>query len=515
MAACRRILRDGMLLSRLSSKAARNVTCWKTPRLAYCTPATPATPAVTSTESSTHPVVELPGEDDFKERFIPISRRSMMRNLLQEEKFLTDDEKGKFEEFAVRLDTAITNHYHSVLLELKTLFDPVNPDKDTKATRQYQRRERLDSEFWLLQKLAHVMQRANFHELPKHVVETALKEHTAEEGVKVSVNPDRYDVLRYWALGRETPVPKVPLYKKVINSMVKRYTKNKEDKKPMDFYKRIVVAVRPKTEQKLLLKMFKEVPVKALEQLLPDGKIQMTVLDKYILGTSIGLGAIAVLIKTISFMAHIQLQWTFLVFSVTAIIGLQAWTSYKNRHNRYLAQLSRMLYFKNVANNRGLLTLLVDRAEDELFKEAMLTYSFLLTQRPPSHLEVGTATGPSVVTPVKPGGISNSMLDQNVENWIYEKTGENIEFDSGEARQLLESFGVITESEDNLLSVHPLDAALRNLPSRPFSLVTKVDDFDIELEEGFEKEYYDRESVYKEDEKRSEDQIPDLPKKDT
>jgi hypothetical protein len=43
-----------------------------------------------------------------------------------------------------------------------------------------------------------------------------------------------------------------------------------------------------------------------------------------------------------------------------------------------------MLYFKNIANNRGLLTLLVDRAEDELFKKLALTYSFLLANRPPS-----------------------------------------------------------------------------------------------------------------------------------
>ncbi|XP_070574302.1 transmembrane protein 143-like [Ptychodera flava] len=507
MAAYSRLLGRGMLLARSSSGIARNLqaTCLQSTRATFCssttsTPITTQQTASSSSEASTHPVMELPSEDSYRERFIPISRRSLMRNLLQEEKFLSESEKSKFEDFAIGLDTAITNHYHTVLMDLKTLFDPINPDKDTVATREWKRRERLDNEFWLLQKLGHVMEKANFHELAKAVVEAALNEHTAEEGVKVSVDPDRYDVLRYWALGRETPVIVHPWYTKLVKGAIKRYKKETEDKKPMDYYKRVVVAVRPKTEQKLILKMFKEVPVKALEQLLPDGKIKMTVLDKYILGTSIGLGALAVLIKTVSLMAHVQLQWTFLLMSVTAVIGIQAWTSYKNRHNRYLAQLSRMLYFKNVANNRGLLTLLVDRAEDELFKEVMLTYTFLLTQRPPSYLEQGG----SAVSPTKPGGITSFALEQKVSDWVYEKTGANLEFDSSESNQLLQSYGILTEDEDHLLSVHPMDAALRNLPSRPPSLVTKVEEFDLDLEEGFERHYFDRENVYKEEEKRSE-----------
>ena len=50
----------------------------------------------------------------------------------------------------------------------------------------------------------------------------------------------------------------------------------------------------------------------------------------------------------------------------------------------YLTDVNRTLYYNNIANNRGLLALLVDRAEDELFKEALLAYTFLLTHRQPS-----------------------------------------------------------------------------------------------------------------------------------
>ena len=38
---------------------------------------------------------------------------------MEQEKFFNDEEKKKFEEFALALDSAIVNKYHGVLQELK------------------------------------------------------------------------------------------------------------------------------------------------------------------------------------------------------------------------------------------------------------------------------------------------------------------------------------------------------------------------------------------------------------
>ena len=71
--------------------------------------------------------------------------------------------------------------------QFQSLFDPINPDKDTIKTRQWNRRERLDNEFWLMQKLAMVMERANFHEVPRSVIDQAMAEHvSSKEKVIVS-----------------------------------------------------------------------------------------------------------------------------------------------------------------------------------------------------------------------------------------------------------------------------------------------------------------------------------------
>lgn len=55
----------------------------------------------------------------FRERFIPITRRSIVRHLIEEKDFLSEDEKKKYEDFALALDSAIVNKYHGILQELK------------------------------------------------------------------------------------------------------------------------------------------------------------------------------------------------------------------------------------------------------------------------------------------------------------------------------------------------------------------------------------------------------------
>lgn len=197
--------------------------------------------------------------------------------------------------------------------------------------------------------------------------------------IQVSVDMDKYDILRFWALGKETPPVSTTFLQRLVNRI-----RGQKPPTPLTYYKRVVVAVRLKKDQKLILKSFKEVPVNALEMLLPDGKVTMSKLDKGVITTSAAIAFAGILAKIVTALADLNVDWTLVFTGVTGFVGIRSWTVYKNRRNAYMVDLSRMLYFKNIANNRGLLTLLVDRAEDESFKEALLVYSFLLTQRPPS-----------------------------------------------------------------------------------------------------------------------------------
>lgn len=168
---------------------------------------------------------------------------------------------------------------------------------------------------------------------------------------------------------------KLPWYKAL-------FLRKNEVPKPKMYYKRVVVAIRLKRDQKLLLKSFKEIPVSALEMLVPEGKIKIDKLDKGIIAVSLSCALIGVIAKIVTVLATMNVDFTLIGTAVGGLIAARGWNMYKNKRNRYLVDLSRLLYFKNVANNRGLLALLVDRAEDESFKEALLAYSFLLANRP-------------------------------------------------------------------------------------------------------------------------------------
>lgn len=445
-------------------------------------------------EKAEAPVLAVEDEENlYKERYIPITRKSIIRQLMEEEYFLNDEEKKMFESFAVGLDTAIVNKYHGVLQDIKVLFDPINPDKDTVQTRKVTRRERLDNEFWLLQKLGDILEKANFHELSEATVNKALNEHDVSEGVRIKVDREKFDVIRIWALGKEIPEVSAPWYQKLI--FWKKASPPKKNEPA--YYKRVVVAIRLKGNQKLLLKAFKEVPTTNLEMLIPDGQIIISTYDKNMILVTAGVALASILAKGVTVLAQLHVDWPLIITMVTGFVGVRAFAVYKNRRNAYLADLNRLLYFKNVANNRGLLALVVDRAEDESFKEALLTYTFLLSNRSPS---VRLAASKTQLT-AELGNLTELQLEKKIEEWVMKKSGAGIEFDSTEAIKLLKDFGILSISQDKL-NVLPLDAAKRNLPQQPQSLVDRR--MEEDLIEGYDRDYFlEKEDHYKEEEEKS------------
>lgn len=67
------------------------------------------------------------------------------------------------------------------------MFDPINPDKDTVAQLQLSGHERREKEFWLLQRLSQMMEKANFYEVPDSELRKKLIQHETSEKVKVGV----------------------------------------------------------------------------------------------------------------------------------------------------------------------------------------------------------------------------------------------------------------------------------------------------------------------------------------
>lgn len=232
--------------------------------------------------------------------------------------------------------------------------------------------------------------------------------------------------------------------------------------------------------------------------LLPEGRILMSKYDKSVITAMVVFGGLSALAKAVTYLASMNVNAMLWITGLTGVVGVNALTRYKNKRNAYLADLNRMLYFKNIANNRGLITLLVDRAEDESFKEALLVYTFLLTNRSPS----SRAKASKALVPAELGGLTDVQLERRIEEWVQVKTGvKKLEFDSSEALKLLKHFGIVSEANEKL-HVLPLDAAMRNLPQEPRSLVARSEDGDTT--EGYDRnEFLETEQQYKEEEKKA------------
>ena len=142
-------------------------------------------------------------------------------------------------------------------------------------------------------------------------------------------------------------------------------------------YKRVIVAARRKGNMKLLIKAFKDIPCENLEFLLPDGKIKMGKLDKIRLAVQSSALMLFIFLTTITSLADLKLEMSLVLAFTFALILARNLAVYKNMRNRYVLDMSQTLYFKSVANNHALLTLIIDRAEDEIYKSALLLYAVL------------------------------------------------------------------------------------------------------------------------------------------
>jgi len=103
--------------------------------------------------------------------------------------------------------------------------------------------------------------------------------------------------------------------------------------------------------------------------------------------------------------------------------------------------LAQNLYFHAMADNRGVMTLLADRAAEEDLKEEMLLYGVLAKER----VNVGDLR----------------QIDEAIELYLKETFAIDVNFDVDDALQRLKAEGIVNELSDGTLqTLPPREAAL-------------------------------------------------------
>jgi len=372
---------------------------------------------------------------DYQEWYIPLTRRHLVKALLDDHALNFGDgaTQAQMKRIAAEVDVAVSNQYHSVLHDMKRLYFPINPDKEmmnggvgSEASTGNDDVQVSLHETRFLTLLRKVLKEANFQQLSHESMMKVLKEHNVGDGVIVSVNPSNYSTLCFWVLDKKTiTAPQMDwigvLYERYKN-LTGRWTPIEQQ-----VYSRVIVAVRKKGSKSLQLKGYKDVPVGALEQILPDGKVRMRSFDRNLLITMCLLGSASMAMRTTTQLTSMNVKsGSLIAMIVSAMIGLNSYFAYGNRRNSYLLELSEMHYYKNIANNLALITLLIDRVQDEIFKEAMLVYAHLVT-----HGQLGM---PLV------------RLEGLVEGWTLRKLQRPVRFDSRPAIEFLSEIGLVSRT---------------------------------------------------------------------
>ena len=199
--------------------------------------------------------------------------------------------------------------------------------------------------------------------------------------------------------------------------------------------------------------------------LFPNTRIRMRLIDKLVIGVPavIGggivlttkLGASLILLGSL-FGLWLGLRTEEVEFNQTAMIALLAglvalgsflwkqFDAFKNRKLRFMQTLTRNLYFKNLDNNAGVFHRLINDAEEEECKEAMLAYYFLLVSDRP---------------------LTRTELDERIESWLATKWNCEVDFEIDDAIAKLEELGLTRESNAQFSAVS-MQSALEKLNRR-------------------------------------------------
>jgi hypothetical protein len=192
--------------------------------------------------------------------------------------------------------------------------------------------------------------------------------------------------------------------------------------------------------------------------LFPNSEVRMRTLDKAIIGGSALIGGTIMLVTKLGasllLVSGLLAYWVGLsdkevTISTKELLALAAgagvlggfifkeWSKFKNRKLKFMKALADNLYFKNLDNNAGVFHHLLDSAEEEECKEAILAYFFLyISKTPQTALE----------------------LDRVIEQWFKDTFNFEIDFEIEDALSKLTRFGIINQREDKYEALNLAEA---------------------------------------------------------
>lgn len=351
---------------------------------------------------------------ETRERFLPVPAPLILERVLEDPRF-SDEERDRFRMFLQMTQARFHFEFLDRIEHLKVLYDPFDPDRETLPLCHLSPDEREAQFAELKERFRQLLLGGNYVELSREQL-AACMELQPFGGLAVRVDLDQYrDLLVFYRGLREEerwrPLWYFPLRKRCYTIRV---------------FKRLALLVRTWDDGEggddggdvVLLKLFKNVVLEDVKMITPRVRVQMRVLDKLKIGSTVIGSLFAPIFKLVMAAAFN----TFLFVIVLAgCVGafMKGVFSFLSSKTKYMQTLSTSLYFQNQANNASVLTRLVDAAETEEAKELLLAYFLLYVERDRDY--------------------TVEELDRRVEQWLRARFEVDVDFEVDDAvRKLIE-----------------------------------------------------------------------------
>lgn len=404
--------------------------------------------------------------EDSREKFIPVTRQAIIERLTRTQ-YWPGNEAQNARRFFRYLDYWRQQTYSARLLELEQTYEPFSPDSDLLITRRFAPVERQAMQKRLVEQVEKLLTQANYTRVDPTNVELIMTKDS-HYGLDLHVDLSAFDELAIYYRGatKRTATRRtlkklylrkeefdVPIFQRLCilfklkpqetrirEIMAQRNCSEEEAEKAV---KKLWSALPPQIKSEFVyLKLFKNIPRSDLEMVFPNTLVKFRLFDKVKLGVSAGGGLGMGVVGTAGKIA-VATNPIALAGAVAGLggIALRQAMNFMNQRNKYMVTMAQNLYFHAMADNRGVMTSLADRAAEEDIKEEVLLYAVLAKEK-----------------------VNRSELkdvDHGIEQYLLNTFGVNVNFDVDDALQRLMHDGIVEEQPDGTLkTLPPAQAAL-------------------------------------------------------
>ncbi len=439
-----------------------------------------------ATPASVDPLDVVPADAvRSRECFIPLTTFALVDRLTLEAAW-APGEAAQVRRFFSYLEFWRRQQHNAHVQKLLRAYEPFSPDSDLLITREYTPEDRKVLQKQVIQGATAVLEHANYKQIKPSDVEIILTteshygldlqvDFTVFEECLVffrgaSVRRDQRRNYKKFMRKEEFDVPIFqrlfllfklkPLEVRVQEVMASNKLSHKEAEK---LVKKLRGSLPPEVKEgNIYMKLFKNIPRSDIEMIFPNTRVRFRLMDKLKLGLT-GGGAVGMgVMGTAGKIAAGGLAATNPIALAGAVAGLggiafRQGVNFMNQKQRYMVVMAQNLYFHAMADNRGVLIKLSDRAAEEDVKEEMLLYSVLAKEH---------ATRADL-----------PAIDAAIEQYLSATFGVYVDFDLDDALERLIEDGLVAEGEDGTLHTMPPAQAARHLDAKWDHFLDDLPDF--------------------------------------